>query len=205
MSREDRAECIFLIGEAVSSGARKFMACETLDLEIRTIERWEINLEDGRQGPHNPPSNALSEEERAKVLAVANSAAYANLPPCQIVPLLADKGEYICSESSFYRILHAEKLLAHRSRSAPRKHSKPDELVASRPNQIWSWDITYLKAAIKGKSSTFPAVSGNFFFFHLQILTWSKNRSLLMNRMNNIFKVLPRIHFIQFARLHQRK
>jgi len=150
VSREDRAECIFLIGEAVSSGARKFMACETLDLEIRTIERWEINLEDGRQGPHNPPSNALSEEERAKVLAVANSAAYANLPPCQIVPLLADKGEYICSESSFYRILHAEKLLAHRSRSAPRKHSKPDELVASRPNQIWSWDITYLKAAIKG-------------------------------------------------------
>ncbi len=150
MSREDRAECIFLIGEAVTSGARKFMACETLDLEIRTIERWEINLDDGRHGPLNPPSNALSEEERAKVLTIANSAAYANLAPCQIVPLLADKGEYICSESSFYRILNAEKLLAHRSKSAPRKHKKPEEFVALRPNHIWSWDITYLKASIKG-------------------------------------------------------
>lgn len=150
MSSSERAECILLIGEAVIAGARKFMACETLGLEIRTIERWEINLEDGRQGPLKPPSNALSEGERAKVIAVANSATYANLAPCQIVPLLADKGEYICSESSFYRIMNAEKLLAHRSRSAPRKHSKPEELIALSPNQIWSWDITYLKAAIKG-------------------------------------------------------
>lgn len=150
MSAEDRAECILLIGEAVIAGARKFMACETLDLEIRTIERWEINLEDRRCGPNNPPSNALSAEERAKVLSVANSAAYASLPPCQIVPLLADKGEYICSESSFYRILNAEKLLTHRLKSAPRQHKKPQELVASKPNQIWSWDITYLKAATKG-------------------------------------------------------
>lgn len=150
MSPEDRAECISLIGEAVLAGARKFMACETLDLEIRTVERWELNLEDGRRGPHNSPSNALSEEERARVLTIANSAAYASLAPCQIVPLLADKGEYVCSESSFYRILNAEKLLAHRSKAAPRKHKKPQELVATKPNQIWSWDITYLRAAIKG-------------------------------------------------------
>ena len=54
MSSADRAECILLIGEAVIAGARKFMACETLGLEIRTVERWEINLEDGRRGPRNP-------------------------------------------------------------------------------------------------------------------------------------------------------
>lgn len=150
MSAEDRAECILLIGEAVLAGARKVKACEILCLEIRTIERWEKTPEDGRQGPHNVPSNALTEEERANVLTIANSSEYANLPPCQIVPKLADKGIYIASESSFYRILNEEKLLAHRSRSNPRKHKKPEELVAMRPNQIWSWDITYLKAAIKG-------------------------------------------------------
>lgn len=150
MSSEDRAECISLINEAVQSGARKVYACETLDLHIRTIERWESIPDDGRRGPHNPPSNAFTEEERAKILEVANSAEYANLPPCQIVPKLADKGEYVGSESSFYRILKEEKLLAHRSKSNPRVNKKPEELVASGPNQIWSWDITYLRAAIKG-------------------------------------------------------
>ncbi len=129
---------------------RKFMACQTLDIQIRTVERWEKTPEDRRQGPHNCPSNALTTEERAKILEVANSIEYANLPPCQIVPSLADKGEYVGSESSFYRILKAEKLLTHRSKSSPRVNKKPDELVAYGPNQIWSWDITYLKAAIKG-------------------------------------------------------
>jgi transposase InsO family protein len=126
------------------------MACETLDLQIRTVERWEKTPEDGRRGPHNCPANAFTAEERAKIIEVANSAEYANLPPCQIVPKLADKGEYVGSESSFYRILKEEKLLTHRSKSSPRVNKKPDELVASGANQIWSWDITYLKAAIKG-------------------------------------------------------
>jgi len=150
VSAEDRTESIILIEEAVSSGARKVKACETLDLEIRTIERWKNTPEDRRCGPHSRPSNALTEEERAKVLEVANSAEYANLPPWQIVPRLADKGEYIASESSFYRILKSEKLLAHRLKSSPRIHKKPEELMALGPNEIWSWDITYLKAAIKG-------------------------------------------------------
>ena len=150
MSVSDRTECIFLIREAVDAGARKVMACETLDLEIRTIERWENNLVDKRCGPLTRPSNAFTDEEVSMILKTANSAEYANLPPCQIVPTLADKGVYLASESSFYRILKREKLLAHRSKSNPRKHKKPDELVALRPNQIWSWDITYLKAAIKG-------------------------------------------------------
>lgn len=150
VSAEDRSECISLIGDAVLSGARKFMACETLDLQIRTVERWEKNPEDRRRGPHNCPSNALTEEERLKILEVANSTEYANLPPCQIVPKLADKGEYVGSESSFYRILKKEKLLVHRLKSSPRVNKKPEELVALGSNQIWTWDITYLKAAIKG-------------------------------------------------------
>ncbi len=150
MSTEERAECLGLIKEAVSAGARKEKACEILDLEIRTIERWEINPEDGRHGPNTHPANALTSEERAEVIAIANSIEYANLPPSQIVPRLADKGFYVASESTFYRILNDEKLLAHRSRSNPPRHKKPEELVAFGPNQIWSWDITYLKAAIKG-------------------------------------------------------
>jgi putative transposase len=150
VSLEDRAECILLIREAVQIGARKIKACEILNLNIRTIERWEKNPEDRRRGPHKCPSNALTTEERTKVLEIANSIEYANLPPCQIVPKLADKGLYVASESSFYRILKVENLLTHRSKSSPRMNKKPEELMAFGPNEIWSWDITYLKAAIKG-------------------------------------------------------
>jgi transposase InsO family protein len=151
VSSEDRTECLFLIKEAVKNGARKEKACELLEVSIRTIERWENNLEDKRKGPISMPSNALTKEERSKVLEVANSAEYANLAPSQIVPKLADKGDYVASESSFYRILKKENLLNHRARCNPRIYKTPDELVAFFPNQIWSWDITYLKAAIKGR------------------------------------------------------
>ena len=150
VSAADRKESLCLISEAVLSGARKKKACEILNISLRTIERWEKNLEDRRRGPHTMPSNALTDAERTRILQVANSVEYANLPPCQIVPKLADKGTYIASESSFYRILKKEKLLTHRSRSNPRTHKKPDDLLATHANQLWSWDITYLKAAIKG-------------------------------------------------------
>jgi len=73
------------------------------------------------------------------------------LPPSQIVPILADKDEYICSESTFYRILHSENMQHHRGHTkAPQKRECP-RLLATGPNQVYSWDITYLPANIKGK------------------------------------------------------
>lgn len=70
--------------------------------------------------------------------------------PWEIIPLLADRGVYIASESSFYKVLREHKLLAHRLSSHPPKHSRPKELIAHAPNQVWSWDITYLKSPILG-------------------------------------------------------
>jgi transposase InsO family protein len=140
-----------LVAEAQASGASRDKACELLGVSTRTVERWQDISSDGRKGPITKPSNTFTLEERAQVLKVANSSEYANLPPGQIVPRLADRGIYMGSESSFYRILKAEDLMAHRSKSHPRKHTKPEELLATSPNQIWSWDITYLKAEIKGK------------------------------------------------------
>lgn len=69
----------------------------------------------------------------------------------KIVPTLADEGKYIASESSFFRVLRNEKMMSHRSSSSPRKITPPEELKATMPNEIWSWDITYLKSAIRGK------------------------------------------------------
>jgi transposase InsO family protein len=150
VSTEKRIECLGLIKDAQAEGASKAKSCDLLGLSVRTAERWATRPTDLRQGPRTKPANAFTEDERQVLLSVANSAEFANLPPGQIVPRLADRGEYIGSESSFYRTLKAMNMLVHRARAQPRKHTKPEALVAMGPNQIWSWDITYLRAAIRG-------------------------------------------------------
>jgi putative transposase len=150
VSPMDRQECLKLVDEASGAGARKEKACELIGVSLRTLERWEQHPEDRRKGPKTKPSNSLTVQERAQVLGIANSPEYASLPPWQIVPRLADQGIYVASESSFYRILKAENLLTHRLKSQPQRHAKPDELTATRPNEIWSWDITYLRTSVKG-------------------------------------------------------
>lgn len=81
---------------------------------------------------------------------MANSPAYKDLPPSQIVPALADQGAYIASESSFYRILHEEKQQHHRGRSKRPVRKAISTHVAYGPNQVWCWDITWLPGAVKG-------------------------------------------------------
>jgi len=152
VSLADRTESILLINEACINGARREKCCELIDLSIRTLERWERTPElgDGRKGPNRSP-NALSIEERELIVTVANSEKYRNLSPAKIVPALADEGKYIASESSFFRVLRSENMMSHRSNSSPRKVTQPEELKATKPNEIWSWDITYLKTSIRGK------------------------------------------------------
>lgn len=140
-----------LIEEACANGARKRKACEVLGLSVRTLQRWKnAGLKDRRQIVERQPKNKLTDEQRDMVLATVNQPKYQDLPPCKIVPLLADEGIYIASESTFYRILRAEKQLTHRQISRPVKHYRPTPYVAYKANQVWSWDISYLPSQIRG-------------------------------------------------------
>ncbi|MGF1614492.1 MAG: hypothetical protein ACFCVA_11450 [Gammaproteobacteria bacterium] len=104
------------------------------------------------------PANKLSEVEREQIIETCNSQAFNALPPSQIVPILADQGESLASESSFYRVLRSEGPLEHRGKArAPRKVAKPAAYPACGPNQVWSWDITSLASTVLG---LFPPVSG---------------------------------------------
>lgn len=98
------------------------------------------------------PANKLSDEERQQILEVCNQPEFSSLPPSQIVPTLLDEGRYIASESTFYRVLKAHNQLFHRGRSQNKKtHCKPRGYTATGPNQVWSWDVTYLPSRVKGQ------------------------------------------------------
>lgn len=151
----ERQLCLDLLQNAVAAGARQALACAILGVNARTIQRWtdgDTVRIDQRPLQHTVPAHKLTEAERAIVLAVANSAEFAHLPPSQIVPRLADQQRYIASESTFYRVMREAKQLGHRRAERPAQvRSKPKAFCAFAPNQLYSWDITYLPTTIQGK------------------------------------------------------
>ena len=128
-----------------------------LDISARTYRRWQDQqrrletLADQRQTVPRAPANRLTTAEREQVIAVCNQPDYQDLPPSQIVPRLADEGRYLASESTFYRILKAAEQCHRRGRVKPPKTvAKPKGHKATGPNQVYTWDITYLTTTVKG-------------------------------------------------------
>ena len=156
ISHDERQHIAGGITEAVACGARKHKACETIGLEIRTLQRWlnggTVTADQRPEAERPAPTNKLTETERQAIVDCCNHQEFAHLPPNQIVPKLADQGRYIGSESSFYRILKQASQLQHRGRSKPKVASKkPTSYTATGPNQVWSWDISYLPTGVIGQ------------------------------------------------------
>jgi putative transposase len=154
ISASDRQLAMTLIQEAVEAGAREGVACKELGLTQRTLQRWRSSESPCvDQRPHakrQAPSNKLSDSEKQQIIEVIHRPEFKSLPPSQIVPRLADQGTYLASESTFYRVMHDQKLQHHRGRSA-KPTSKPITThCATQPNQVWMWDITWLPGPVKG-------------------------------------------------------
>ncbi len=117
---------------------------------------------DGRKGAPKHVANKLSEAERALVVKTAGEQRFMDLTPHEIVPILAEEGRYLASESSFYRCLRLLKLVKPKKKIL--RQVQAIELKAERPHQLWSWDITYLKTFIRGR----------FFFLYLIVDIFSR-------------------------------
>ena len=154
------------IDKAVAAGAGIERCCEVAGLSSRTLQRWREDLDRGdrRKGPRTPPAHRLSDEERAAILVVVNSPEFRDMSPRQIVPLLADQGRFLGSESTMYRVLHDAGQMTHRCHARPARAGHPRELRANGPNQVWSWDITYLPSRTRG----------TYFYLYVVLDIWSR-------------------------------
>ena len=154
---EDRQALAHDIDKAHGAGARLRPACEIAGIDVRTLQRWKaregLTAGDGRPQAVRPtPSHALSAPERAALLAVANEPRFAAVPPARIVPMLADEGVYLGSESSMARVLREHGQNARRGRAkAPKATRPPTTHIATAPAQVWCWDMTYLPANVMGR------------------------------------------------------
>jgi transposase InsO family protein len=154
---EDRQTLVAEIASACAAGARLAPACGLAGIDLRTFQRWraddgQIRADRRPEAARLRPAHALSEAERARILALANSPRFASTPPARIVPALADEGIYVASEASFHRVLRDHGQMRRRGRARPpRTAGPPSTHVATGPGQVWCWDVTFLPARVQGR------------------------------------------------------
>ena len=153
---------------ACAQGVRLKRACVVLGLDARTIQRWRaqgpLGGEDRRRGPLTRPGNALTDKEKQQVLSICHREEFRDASPNTIVARLADRGTYLASESSFFRILREYRELRPRGRAKPPQRRPVATHTAHGANQVWSWDITYLPTVVRGR----------YLYLYLVMDVWSR-------------------------------
>ena len=158
------------INEAVAAGARRFKACAIVGITLRCLQRWREDDIDRRSTRVQTPKHALNEAEVQAIIRTVNQPEYAHLPPTQIVPLLADAGIYLGSDSTFYRVMRRHgQLNPRRAERLGIKRALPLALIATGPNCVASWDVTYLPSAVRGRYWYLYAVQD---LFSRKIVAW---------------------------------
>ena len=118
-------------------------ACQALGVSRATFYRRQRPTP-GHQQPRPTPARALCESEREHVLNVLASPRFVDRAPAEVAATLLDEGQYLCSQRTMYRILAANQPVRERRNQRDHPQYTKPELVATGPNQTWSWDITKL-------------------------------------------------------------
>lgn len=152
-----RNDILEMVDQAVSAGARHSKACQVIGIASSTLRRWRpagaAVQEDLRPDAVRPvPVRRFTDEQRQCLVDTCNRAEFASLPPSQIVPTLADQGQFIGSESTIYRELKRVGQLNHRGRAKVRQKRKaPTTHLATAINQVWMMDVTWLPSRVNGQ------------------------------------------------------
>lgn len=190
-----------LIQEANRAGARLFKCCEVVGISTRTFLRWQSGkVFDRRKGAAKSVPKALSEAERKAVVDMACSKRFADEIPAVIVATLLEEGVYLASESTFYRCLRAEDKVRHRGEARP-GHSvtRPPERVATGPNQVWCWDITWLRSPVNGRWHYAYAVID---LWSRLIVGWEVHERESADIAASMFERMKREHGVATVYLH---
>lgn len=124
-------------------------AADVLGVPRSTAYRWRQPPMQGPVRPRPKPPRALTDGERVAVLEVLNSERFADKAPTTVHSTLLDEGKYLCHPRTMYRILAAEhEVRDRRDHLRHPKYAKP-ELIATAPNQVWTWDVTWLRGPDK--------------------------------------------------------
>lgn len=186
--------------QAQSDGCRLERVCDLLGISGRTLQRWDRQgFEDKRKGAPKSVPRKLTQDERKEIVNLCCSKQYQDLTPYEIVPILAENGKYVASESSFYRVLKQEGLVASKKPRQKRKDSRPDELKATAINQLWSWDISYLKTKVKG---TYFYLYLFMDIFSRAIMGWEIHESESGETASDLFNRICGEHKAQGVTLH---
>lgn len=127
-------------------------SCEALGLSRATYYRTKASPgveKESSPGASNPPPRALGPEERRQVLDLMHSERFMDQAPREIYATLLDEGHYLCSVRTMYRILEQESEVRERRNQLRHPAYEKPELLATAPNQVWSWDITKLLGPVK--------------------------------------------------------
>jgi transposase InsO family protein len=151
--------------ESEKNGCRKKAVCEGLGISLRSTQNWKKSgTSDRRKGSVKTVPSKLSPNEHKEILNIACSDRFKNLTPHEIVPLLAEEERYIASVSTFYRVLALNGMIQSRPISIHGPTNSRIEVKATGPNQLWSWDISWLKTDVLGK----------YYYLYLFIDIWSR-------------------------------
>ena len=144
-----------MLDAAVAAGARARKVADLLGVGLTTLQRWRRQFAgdgdglDRRKSSQRLVSHRLSEEERQRILLTCNQSEFAALPPGQIVPILADRGLYIGSERSFYRVLN-DNSQVHRRGRAPHYQQCCPPCLTDPPGGLTMTDAIALRPRAAG-------------------------------------------------------
>jgi putative transposase len=169
-----------MMAESLPNGLTERLACKVLNLCRNTVRSAHRRL--SFIGPQEPPlrcrkdarqPKALDAKEQQQVLDVLNSESHCNQPPIQVYHNLLQQGRYLCSVSTLHRLLRKQNLQGERrAQRAPQSNPMP-RLLATAPNQVWTWDIAKLPTRKRGEYLSLYVVMD---LFSRYIVAWMLSR-----------------------------